>query len=399
MPFGGYKDFDACVRANSSKKNPKAYCAEIQRRVEEGEATDKKVLDIIEVTEAEFHKDEETGKMTARVNIIKSGRAKGKKREYTSKAVREAAREGVYNGLRMFVNHSDKPPFKRSMHELVSAVESTEYDPKADAVAGTVEFFDEKFFDYAQRARKHMGISADHRIGVKYVTEGRDRIERVERIIDANSVDWVVYPAAGGEILSFARESEGVEDVEWGDITPEQLKEHAPDVFNQIVKESQTAGPDDDPEDEGEGVKKTGKPEAGEVVSMTKEELTKLVRESVDEAVQGIQTRQDKIDKAGKQVREYVTKSGLPPKTAARVIMGFAGDTEYDEAKVKEAVDEAKAELKEAGAGPRISGMGPTGGTSAQEGQQVQTVRESVEEFFTGPKKKATTPAASGKES
>ena len=34
MPFAGYKDFDECVKKNHKKRNPKAYCAEIQRRSE-----------------------------------------------------------------------------------------------------------------------------------------------------------------------------------------------------------------------------------------------------------------------------------------------------------------------------------------------------------------------------
>lgn len=34
MPFAGYKDFDACVRANSDKSDPEAYCATIMRKVE-----------------------------------------------------------------------------------------------------------------------------------------------------------------------------------------------------------------------------------------------------------------------------------------------------------------------------------------------------------------------------
>ena len=34
MPFGGYKDFADCVRKNSDKDNPKAYCATIKRKVE-----------------------------------------------------------------------------------------------------------------------------------------------------------------------------------------------------------------------------------------------------------------------------------------------------------------------------------------------------------------------------
>lgn len=34
MPFAGYRDFDACVKANSGKRDPAAYCASIMRQVE-----------------------------------------------------------------------------------------------------------------------------------------------------------------------------------------------------------------------------------------------------------------------------------------------------------------------------------------------------------------------------
>lgn len=33
MPFAGYKDFADCVAKNQDKKNPKAYCAFIARKV------------------------------------------------------------------------------------------------------------------------------------------------------------------------------------------------------------------------------------------------------------------------------------------------------------------------------------------------------------------------------
>jgi len=36
MPFAGYKDFADCVKKNSKKKDPKAYCAVIQKSVEMG---------------------------------------------------------------------------------------------------------------------------------------------------------------------------------------------------------------------------------------------------------------------------------------------------------------------------------------------------------------------------
>jgi hypothetical protein len=37
MPFAGYKNFDACTKANMKKvRDPQAYCATIMRQVEEG---------------------------------------------------------------------------------------------------------------------------------------------------------------------------------------------------------------------------------------------------------------------------------------------------------------------------------------------------------------------------
>lgn len=37
MPFAGYKNFDACVKANSDKDDPKAYCAELERKAKKEE--------------------------------------------------------------------------------------------------------------------------------------------------------------------------------------------------------------------------------------------------------------------------------------------------------------------------------------------------------------------------
>jgi len=198
MPLAGYKDFDECVRKNSDKEDPKAYCGAIKHKVEESTHT---ASEIIDASEAEFNKDEATGKMTGRIKIIQAGRAKNP-RNYRSSALRKAAKEGVYNGLRMFVNHSDKPPTKRSLTEMVAAVESTEYDAKTDAVYGNVEFFNPDFYNFANAAKKYMGVSAAHRIRVNYVQEGRKTIEDVQEIVGGHSVDWVIYPSAGGEAIS-----------------------------------------------------------------------------------------------------------------------------------------------------------------------------------------------------
>ncbi len=35
MPFGPYASFDDCVRKNKDKRNPRGYCAEVERKIKE----------------------------------------------------------------------------------------------------------------------------------------------------------------------------------------------------------------------------------------------------------------------------------------------------------------------------------------------------------------------------
>lgn len=348
--------------------------------------------EVIDATEATFNKDETTGKMTGVVTIIKAGRAKNP-RNYRSSAIRKAAKEGIYDGMRMFVNHSDKPPTKRSLNEMVAAVESTSYDPKTDSVVGNVEYFSPDFFDYAQRAKRFMGVSASHRIKVNKVRESAtgQLIDDVEEIVGAHSVDWVIYPSAGGEVISFARESEGADEVEWTDITLEDLKAKSPEILAaykaELVKESTDS-------DNGDN---TDKSADDKPVTMTMADITKLVQEQVA----SIQTAADEksLKQAGtaEKVRAFVSKSGLPARTQSRVVNQFLNSLEYVETSVKEAVDEAKAELKEAGAGPRITGMGTSGSSSGGDSAPIHSVRESVESVFGFVKE--TEKSSSGKES
>lgn len=389
MPFGGYKDFAACVAANSKQKDPKAYCAVIQHKVE-GEHKKESILtqfeakSVIDVSEAEFAQDETTGKMTANLVLIRAGRAKNP-RTYRPSALQRAAKEGIYNGLRMFVNHSDKPPVKRDFGEMVSAVESTTWDPTVKphgAIRAVTEIFDKDFFEKAQRAKGYMGVSADHKIDVTYIKEGQKTIQDVHRIMDARSVDWVIFPSAGGEIVDFVREAEGAEQVEWDSVSLDDLKANAPAVLqayrDEIVKNAEDADPGIKAKESEEEDEDAAKP-----MTLTRSELAQLVKEQVEEVQTAASANAVKVDAAQKKVKEFVSKSGLKPLAQARIVGQFSGKTEYVEEAVKEAVENAKAELKEAGAGPRISGMGPSGDADAAPvGSRNVSVRESVEGVF-----------------
>jgi 5-carboxymethyl-2-hydroxymuconate isomerase len=384
MPFAGYANFAQCVAKNKGKKDPKAYCATIMRATEEDNELKINGREIIDVAEAEFSKDEATGRMFADVVLIKAGRAKNP-RNYRPNALRRAVEQKTYEGLRMFVNHSDKPPIKRNWDEMVSAVESTTWDPAIKPLGGIrarAEIFDAKFFEKAQLAKKYMGVSADHQIGITRVREGVRFIEDVHEIIGARSVDWVLFPSAGGEIIQFATESDEGEDVDWDKLTLDDLKANAPEIIKQLQAEGKPAtegkGPEDD-DDEGEADEEFVK----------KSDVGKIVQEQVQAIQKAADENSRKRTNATKQTRDFVAKSGLPSRVQSRLVNQFSDSLEYDEASVKEAVEEAKEELKEAGAGkPRITDMGASGGEEKTPTLQRTSARESVEAAFGGPFKK-----------
>lgn len=366
MPFAGYKNFAECVAKNKNKSDPEAYCATIMRKVEEGMGP-KHAVEILDATEADFQKDE-SGKMTASFILIKAGRA-ANPRTYRPSALQKAAQEGIYNGTRMFVNHGDKPPLKRGLREMVSAVESTSWDPRigdSGGIRGTAEIFDAEFFDYAQRAKKYMGVSANHQIQVQYVTEGTKTIQDVLGIPQAYSVDWVIYPSAGGEILSFARESEGADQVEWTDITLDSLRANAPQLIEQIKAELKpaTESTDDPPE------------------APTAEAIKLMVTEGVQAAMAQMAAENTKRQDTSKKVRDLLAKSGLPTRIQNRIASMFADSVEVAEESVTAAITDAKEELKELGVtGPKITGEGMTGGSTGGK-PQVSDAREGVEAIF-----------------
>src|SRR6185503_10455395 len=384
MPIGQYKNFADCVKKNQDKRNPEAYCGKIKHAVEGNELKTATGREIIAVSEAEFSRDEASGRMFADLVLIKAGRDKNP-RNYRASALRRAVESHVYDGLRMFVDHSDKPPLKRKMDEMVSAVESTSWDPNIAPLGGIrarTEIFDKEFFEKAEKAKKYMGVSADHDIGITRVREGQRTIEDVHEIITARSVDWVLFPSAGGEIVQFARESEEGEDVDWSKVTLDDLKANAPELLEAMKAEvKESIGPDDEPDDD----------EGDDKEFVKKSDVTKLVQEQVQAIQKDADDKARKRTNATKQTRDFVAKSGLPSRTQTRIVNQFADALDYDEESVKEAVEEAKEELKEAGAGkPRITDMGNSGGEEKEPTVQRASARESVEAAFGSPFKAKT---------
>lgn len=383
MPFGQYKDFADCVAKNADKKDPKAYCGTIKAAAEASMKTtihDLRGSEIFEVAEDAVF-EEVDGRMMATVRILKAGVSKNR-RNYPAHVVKEAVDKHLFDGIRMFVNHNKKSPspLDRSLSEMVSAVESTSWDEKAQAMDGRVEFFDRNFFDYAQRAKNYMGVSINALVrGTRKMVGGQVQ-EDVSGWHLPRSVDWVTFPAAGGAILAFEDEEEMID---WTKITAEQIKENAATVYEAIQAEAK-ATDDDPPTDDKKKVTEPPK-------MVTQEEVSDIVKAALEAHDKEVKKVREMQEVAAESVRAAFATAGLPEKTRARLVASYEGITEFDEKAVAAAILTAKEELAAAGVGPRITGMGPsTGDAGDGTSSPVFSAHESVSEAFGITKKSGT---------
>lgn len=345
--------------------------------------------EIIQATEA----TEDDG--SSWITLVKEGTSINN-RNYKRAALEKAVNDRVYEGINMFVDHSDKPPIKRSFRDLVAGIGETKLDTSfpdgAARIRGRLKWFDEEFGKKAIAAKEHTGISHDAKLwgSRTRLTDGR-RYEEIDEIQKVHSVDWVVYPSAGGGFEEFyGREGVEVEDIDWDAIDEDMLKKHKPDLYKSLTERAQESVDDDeDDEDEEEdpapSVKKGAKPV---IKALDEHAIEGIVSKSMDNYFKQRQTS----EAVQKQIAGVVNKSTLPALTKERVIKSFDGAESFEEDRVKEAIEDAKNELA-AVAGPKIRGAGnsTTGGGTKK--QSLGRAHEAVEAAFSVglPKKKVNT--------
>lgn len=382
MPMGKYKDFDDCVRKNSDKEDPKAYCGTIKAAVEGTSMPDFQANTTLRVhidDSAVF--EEVDGRMMATVRILRAGKSKNR-RNYSPHVVEEAVKQKVFDGALMFKDHDRKrgEPQQRGVDEMVSVIESTSYDAPTQSAIGRVEFFDRPFYQKAQAAKDRLGVSINALVkGTRQVIAGVSE-EDITGWGRGRSVDWVLFPSAGGQIMAF--EDEDVDPmIDWSKVTPEELQKNNPAAYEAIQA---LAEPKKEAEDPPKPPVDNKKPE-GDFVA--KEDVQKMVAQALEDAQKAAAEKQGKISATATKIRQAFEKSGLPPRTRTRIMASFEGEEEFDEAAVAESIKNAKEELDAAGAGPRITGMGPSDGTAKAE-TGTFSVHESVRSSLLGPQKK-----------
>jgi hypothetical protein len=330
-------------------------------------------LDIFRVTEADFG-DEDW------ITIIREGESENG-RNYKRATLEKAVQNRVYENMRMFVDHTDGPPLKRSIRELVSGIDQTKLDTSFPdnmaRVRGKLTWYNDEFREFASKAKKHIGVSHDAMLkGFRSHKNGR-KYEDIDEIKHCNSVDWVVYPSAGGGFDQFyAKEGvEMAEAIDWEAIDEKMLKEKAPDLYQKLiaVHAKEAEGNEGDG---GEEPTPTPPPVADPKV------IERLVESTVTRVLEGVETKQKTRAEVQGKVSELVARSTLPELTKKRVISQFTGAEAFEEDAVKEAIETAKAEVK-AIAGPRVQHMGLTSGGKSNNGTpSLGRAHEALEAAF-----------------
>lgn len=361
MPFADYKDFDDCVAKNKDKEDPKAYCAAIKQKAESEEGREHVVSDLFEAVEADFSAEEGTDDLRSTNVIIRAGRSKNN-REYRESALRTAGAKGLFNGIRMFVDHRRGAlPTQRSVNEMVAGIEKSWYDESKKALMGDVVYFDAQFHDKVKRAQGFLGNSISALVrGTRVKDSSGTFYEDISEIVRPKSVDWVIFPAAGGGVESFA--TEGEKEVDFENLTLEELEENAPQLVESIKIKYATAPPADPP---------------AEPTMVSMEAVEALVEKKLGERLQSLEATEAEQAK----IREHIGKAALPDRTRARLMVQFQTATTFDAVKVDEAIADAREELKAAGAGPQITGQGPSGDPTTPKAT-VRRASEAVDAAF-----------------
>lgn len=329
--------------------------------------------------EAVFTTSEDGRRPRAEIVIIRPGQNRstgGKAKLYTQESIADAVRKGFWSGSPMFIDHGsdDKMPKKRSARDLVGAISNQPGEVwlgQEGEARAMVDFFDPEWAGKVELAKEHMGISnnADVR-GRRYRDSQTKELNfQVDEFTNRHSVDWVAFPSAGGGVAQFITATESEEDmgVDWDALTPEMLAEHRPDL---VAAAEAVEEPEPTP---------TPEPEPDPPTVLTAEKVAEIARREWKLAQEAWEEQTSKQADVRAKVGAKLAASGLPAKTRSRLTAQFDGEVEYVEVTVQEAIDEAKAELKDAGVhlGPQPTEFGT--GSAGGEGRTLQLGAEALD--------------------
>lgn len=298
-----------------------------------------------------------------RVEFISHGTTRDGRRYYPKQVLETAAKAGIFDGAKMYLNHSDPSSDAKRGHRDLRDWGATIKAGTVEVVEGNVRAVCHAHLQEARAilddpvAKQSVGLSHDSYVKMsKKRIDGKD-MQVIESIESCNSVDFVPTGNANGRVLE-AASAEGVEaDMDLTSLTAEQLKEARPDLYEQLTKpvtepKQNEAEPPVKVAEGADVAAEFAKRDAE--ISQLRESL--MVRDTAA-IVAGIVAEAEGLSDIGKQrVKEQFAGIVIPATEIA--------------AKVAEAIEKEKAYalqvLREAGVVPKVTGLGTSGGDPIQ---------------------------------
>lgn len=358
-----------------------------------GSMDDLQLVTIGEATEFDLEKGELV------VTFIKPGLNSSGKRYYPKETIATGITEGLFTGLKMFVNHaslqelSQRP--ERSLTEWVSTVKESWVDPatgNGKAKIKVVQTWFKNFLKDLQEAGAlpDIGLSIFATGRVKPGTIQGKSTSIVEKFQSAMSIDWVTEPGAGGRV-----------DAIWESHQPMMIKEQELNMLNSMkledaLKEIRESRPDILEAVRGEfaATQQTEAEKAAEAAAKKAQDdrITALEAELKESKDSSAAEKAARV-KAEYQnmVQEALKEAKLPDLAKSRIAQFLAEpvlkeDGEVDETKVKESVSTAvKAEeeymaalIKSQSKGTGITGLGESAGAAPTDAAGQKSAHDRV---------------------
>ena len=301
----------------------------------------KTIKETLDVRAIESKKD---GTKKMAVKLIKEGWSKNG--YHYSKEVAESVADHIMKRPQMYMDHSQGMMAGRSFKDLVAV--ATESYKKEGAAYAVVEMVDNPatnwLYDLAKKFPGQVGASIDARAKVKpyEAKEGEDTQKNqkyvVEEIVFLNSVDFVTYPSAGGEVVEIlASQKLDEKAAELNQI----LENWGTEVAKLVNKEQPTEDSKMDEKTTANDVKFTKESFSAQYPTLF-EEIRLEAQKEVEKNIADAEASATKVAEEEAKVKSLETKLEEASKEADEL------RTQLDEFKVKEQVAQKRREVQKA---------------------------------------------------
>ena len=255
---------------------------------------------------------ESLGDGNYKIQIIKNGLTRDGKRYYPVTTLKEAINTGLYDNVKMYVNHKlNTTDMHRNMHDYVGTIIGGSTNLESDgSVSAVAHFHNKGIIDVLndEIARKNIGLSQS--ASTRYYTGdiNKKSTKIIEKIKKIESVDLVPIGNAFGYFLESMEEN-----MDYSQITLDEFMVERPDLVNEIKETVEVT-----------------------TIEVEKEPSAETIEGLVNQKLSEIKEQESKLNEYKKYVQTIVDETELPKAAKDKIMKQIDYSVENLEESVKE---------------------------------------------------------------